>query len=174
MCIADSHAAITPQHANLSSSIYPTDTTSVGIFATADNSNKWHTLKLNTARAQLSIDAQHLPTIQPVLLLLAFPHVDSPLDSAVTNGSRVSRFSVVDNKKPHHGLQLHTGCAILSFDAYQLPAIQPVPLLLASPSDLDSPLDSAITDAGVVYDTGCKGASYMMVHAGQLWNIQYK
>ena len=66
------------------------------------------------------------------------------------------------------------GCAILSFDAYQLPAIQPVPLLLATPSDLDSPLDSAITDAGVVYDTGFKGASYMMVHAGQLWNIQYK
>lgn len=80
-----------------------------------------------------------------------------------------------------HSLQPHlvavaanAGCAILSFDAYQLPAIQPVPLLLASPSDLDSPLDSAITDAGVVYDTGFKGASYMMVHAGQLWNIQYK
>ena len=66
------------------------------------------------------------------------------------------------------------GCAILSFDAYQLPAIQPVPLLLATPADLDSPLDSAITEMGPAFDTGFKGAAYLMVHAGQLWNIQYK
>jgi len=46
--------------------------------------------------------------------------------------------------------------------------------MLASPSDLDSPLDSAITELGPTYDTGFKGASYLMVHAGQLWNIQYK
>ena len=66
------------------------------------------------------------------------------------------------------------GCAILSFDAYQSPAIQPVPLLLATPADLDSPLDSAISELGPTFDTGFKGASYLMVHAGQLWNIQYK
>ncbi len=66
------------------------------------------------------------------------------------------------------------GCAILSFDAYQLPAIQPVPLLLATSADLDSPLDSAISEMGPAFDTGFKGASYLMVHAGQLWNIQYK
>lgn len=80
-----------------------------------------------------------------------------------------------------HPLQPHliavaanAGCAILSFDAYQLPAIQPVPLLLATPADLDSPLDSAISEMGPTFDTGFKGASYLMVHAGQLWNIQYK
>ena len=66
------------------------------------------------------------------------------------------------------------GCAILSFDGYQLPAIQPVPLLLATSADLDSPLDSAISEMGPAFDTGFKGASYLMVHAGQLWNIQYK
>lgn len=69
----------------------------------------------------------------------------------------------------------HTaGCAVLSFDPYRLPAIQPVPLLLATPADLDSPLDSAISELGPTYDTGFKGAAYLMVHAGQLWSIQYK
>lgn len=66
------------------------------------------------------------------------------------------------------------GCAVLSFDPYQLPAIQPVPLLLGSPADLDSPLDSTIPELGESYDTGFKGAAYLMVHAGQLWSIQYK
>lgn len=66
------------------------------------------------------------------------------------------------------------GCAVLSFDPHQLPAIQPVPLLLATPADLDSPLDSTVSELGPTYDTGFKGASYLMVHAGQLWNIQYK
>ena len=44
------------------------------------------------------------------------------------------------------------GCAVLSFDPYQLPAIQPVPLLLATPADLDSPLDSAVSELGPAYD----------------------
>ncbi|KAL3133386.1 hypothetical protein ABBQ38_007254 [Trebouxia sp. C0009 RCD-2024] len=80
-----------------------------------------------------------------------------------------------------HPLQPHlvavaanAGCAVLSFDPYRLPAIQPVPLLLATPADLDSPLDSAISELSPTFDTGFKGAAYLMVHAGQLWNIQYK
>lgn len=66
------------------------------------------------------------------------------------------------------------GCALLSFDPYQMPAIQPVPLLLPSVSDLDSPLDAPVLEAGQAFDTGFKGASYLMVHAAQLWSIQYK
>lgn len=69
---------------------------------------------------------------------------------------------------------LIAGCALLSFDPYQMPAIQPVPLLLPSVSDLDSPLDAPVLEAGPAFDTGFKGASYLMVHAAQLWHIQYK
>lgn len=74
----------------------------------------------------------------------------------------------------HSNCSYHAGCAVLSFDPHQLPTIQPVPLLLATPADLDSPLDSAISELGPTYDTGFKGAAYLMVHAGQLWSIQYK
>lgn len=74
----------------------------------------------------------------------------------------------------HSRCSYTVGCAVLSFDPYQLPAIQPVPLLLATPADLDSPLDSTIPELGESYDTGFKGAGYLMVHAGQLWSIQYK
>ena len=55
-----------------------------------------------------------------------------------------------------------------------MPAIAAVPLLLPSVSDLDSPLDAPLLEAGPAFDTGFKGASYLMVHAGQLWSIQYK
>ena len=69
---------------------------------------------------------------------------------------------------------LPAGCALLSFDPYQMPGIAAVPLLLPSVSDLDSPLDAPLLEAGPAFDTGFKGASYLMVHAGQLWSVQYK
>ena len=64
------------------------------------------------------------------------------------------------------------GCALLSFDPYDSPPIQRMPLSLPSAADLDSPLDGSALQPTT--DHTFRGPSYLMVVGPGLWSIQYR